>query len=317
MIRVDSHDPCAGLDVYRQTRTCHTIKQGDARARCNREPACSWNDRSIYVDKCKSVFRDALMSAHSTRDTMFVIFRSNCLVEGGTRALSLRRAFASVRVDHSQGSAATCLSQDLVEEICLAVGTGWIDSEPAQRAAWAEGGHEVVLDPQADITLSGPLRLADGTTLHGGTLRDGGGRFNGLLEVGRGVSARIEGVAILDSQGHGIDVDGGGVIAVQSGRIARSRSSGVGVDGAGSRAGLTGVVVKNSGGDGIWAVSGGVVSLQGGSVTRSERGDYSESGGRIEQHCPCPDHAGEQHVRRSELGGARGWCRATRPPPRQ
>ena len=77
MIRVDSHDPCAGLDVYCQTRTCHTIKQGDARERCNREPACSWNDRSIYVDKCKSVFRDALMSAHSTRDTMFVMAPTN------------------------------------------------------------------------------------------------------------------------------------------------------------------------------------------------------------------------------------------------
>ena len=82
--------------------------------------------------------------------------------------------------------------------------------------------------PQADIMLSRRLRLADGTTLCGGTLRGGWGL---LLE--EGATARIEGVAILDSQADGIDERKGGVVTVQGGRIAGSGDSAVFVHGAG------------------------------------------------------------------------------------
>ena len=43
---------------------------------------------------------------------------------GTERALFLRRAFAAVLVGGSEDSAAACLSQDLVEEVCLLVGAG-------------------------------------------------------------------------------------------------------------------------------------------------------------------------------------------------
>ena len=89
-------------------------------------------------------------------------FHSDCLVEGSTKALSKRRAFASVPVG-GEGPAA-CLPLDLVEEVCLLVDTG-IDNEADLRAACAEGG-EVYLHPQADIMLSGDEetdRTGDGT----------------------------------------------------------------------------------------------------------------------------------------------------------
>jgi len=86
------------------------------------------------------------------------------------------------------------LSQDLVEEVCIAVGAGWIELE--LRAACAEGGRVVEVD--GEITLTERPPLADGTTLRGGTLRGWG------LVVVRGASVRVEGVAILDSQDCGV-----------------------------------------------------------------------------------------------------------------
>ena len=205
--------------------------------------------------------------------------------------------------------------------------TRWSCGRRARRAACAAGDREVVLDPQADITLSGdgetdydedadsfapgtgPLRLADGTKLSGGTLQGGWG-----LEVNDGATVRIEGVAILDSPGTGIIVKDGGVVAVQGGRIARSRSSGVGVDGAGSRASLMGVAVEDSRGHGIFAGTGGVVSLHGGSVSGSGDGDYYEdyyeNGSHIEHHCP-------PRPRRRAARAPLQAGRSVRPQPRQ
>jgi len=97
-------------------------------------------------------------SALKQMPAMEAAFRSDCLVEvrpshHGRTALSLRRAFVAVLL--AEDSPAKCLTQDLVEDVCIAVGAGWISTEPELRAACAEGGREVVLDPEANITLSG------------------------------------------------------------------------------------------------------------------------------------------------------------------
>jgi len=71
------------------------------------------------------------------------------------------------------------------------------------------------------------------------------------------------------------------------------------------------VAVEISGSYSIYAYNSGVNSVHGGSAAGSGSGDYySVAGGRIEAPCPYPDHAGEQPVHRSELGGANNWCRA-------
>ena len=193
--------------------------------------------------------------------------RSDCLADGAAtaRALSLRMTFARALVPHcGEGSAAACLSQDLVEEVCLAMDSGidHVNDEVELRAACAAGGRVVVLVLDGDIKLTEYLRPADGTALRGGTLRG-----QGLLV--RGSTVRVEDVAILDSQEHGILVRDGGVVAVHGGLIAGSGSDGVYVSGAGSRASLTGVAVENSRTCGIWAGGGGVGSLHGGSVSGS------------------------------------------------
>ena len=81
------------------------------------------------------------LSAVERAAGMELAFRSDCLVEGTERALVVRRAFAAVLVDQSEGSPAACLSQDLVEEVCLATGAGWIDSGPELREECEEGGN--------------------------------------------------------------------------------------------------------------------------------------------------------------------------------
>jgi len=78
-------------------------------------------------------------------------FRSDCLVEGTKGALAVRRAFAAVL--GGECGPAACLTQDLVEEVCLLVGANWVDSESALRAACAGGDRVVVLD--GEITLDG------------------------------------------------------------------------------------------------------------------------------------------------------------------
>ena len=217
-----------------------------------------------------------------------------------------------------------------------------VRTEQELRAACAVGDRVVEL--HGEILLTQALHLAAGTTLRGGTLRGGSG-----LEVraggARGAVVHVEGVAIFDSRGNGIHVEDGGVVAVRGGRIVGCRSIGICVDGAGSRASLTDVVVENSGNFGIYAGCSGVVSLHGGSVSGSRNDDYYDGGnhtssqhrahtssidrghvgvpyrgargpGRIEVQCPCPSHAGDELVRRSdlvrrsELGGAYGWCAA-------
>jgi len=52
--------------------------------------------------------------------------------------------------------------------------------------------------------LTGPLQLADGFTLRGGTIR---GHW---MQVVGGEPVRIEGVTILDSRGAGVGVRGAG-----------------------------------------------------------------------------------------------------------
>jgi len=56
--------------------------------------------------------------------------RSDCLADGTATARALRKTFARVLVPHcGDGSAAACLSQDLVEEVCLLDGAGWVDGQ--------------------------------------------------------------------------------------------------------------------------------------------------------------------------------------------
>jgi len=116
-------------------------------------------------------------------------------------------------------------------------GIDHVSDEVELRAVCAAGDREVVLDGKVRLSGdwwtdyhqngytwapgTGPLQLADGTTLRGGTLRGGRGPLvRGRGRFVRGATVRIEGVAILDSQGHGILVAEGGVVAMQGGRIA-------------------------------------------------------------------------------------------------
>ena len=167
-----------------------------------------------------------------------------------------------------------------------------VRTAPGLRAACAVGGRVVVLDPEAgDIMLSGdwetdcdrgtwapgtgPLVLADGTTLRG---EEGTIRGHGVQVVG-GASVRIEDVAIIDNRGSGVYVCEGATVAVQGCRIAGSQYDGIRVNGAGSTASLTGVVVENSGDHGVYARDGGAATLRGCTVRGSRKDDHYETGG--------------------------------------
>jgi len=210
--------------------------------------------------------------------------RIPCVLRGNCKELLARRALVVAVLGPAADQETPVLHEGIVGDVCAAIFFG-IDTEPELRAACAAGGKEVVLDPDADITLSGdegtdrsghyphytwtpgtgPLQMADGTTLRGGgegysTLRGYG------LRVEDGAAVRVERVAILDFLGTGIHVRDRGVVTVQDGRVVGSGSHGVSVTGVGARASLTSVVVERSQGIGIAVREGGVIAVQDGRI---------------------------------------------------